>query len=234
MSLLPGQRNDDDKMMMNESVCDLARTRLFSGLEPGEIAGLLSCVQARHLKYAKGDRIISAGDRITNFAIVFSGRGKVLQSDAAGRQIIITLLRQGSEVGILIAASRDQISPVTVQAEGPVELLSIPLDRILGSCAQNCPGHDRLLRNCVAMIADKGLDLHDRIGILLKSTVRQKILAYLNQVAGETASHSFQIPLDRCGLAEYLNIDRSALSRELSRMKREGLLDYRKNTFMLY
>ncbi|HBP37151.1 MAG TPA: Crp/Fnr family transcriptional regulator [Clostridiales bacterium] len=221
-------------MMMNEFVCDLVRTRLFLGLEPGEITELLLCVQARHLKYAKGERIISAGDRVTSFAIVLSGRGKVIQADAAGRQIIIALLSQGSEIGILIAASREQISPVTVQTEEPVELLSIPLDGVLGNSAQNCPGYDRLLRNCVAMIAEKGLDLHDRIGVLLKPTVREKILAYLNQVAGEIGSRSFQIPLDRSGLAEYLNIDRSALSRELSRMKRDGLLSYRKNTFTLF
>ena len=147
--------------------------------------------------------------------------------------VIITLLKEGSEIGVILAASLHQKSPVSVEAVEDVTVLLIPFESVLARCEKSCPQHETLLRNYLHIIAEKGLILHERIDCLLKPTVREKIMAYLLRISHEQKSRILKTPLDRNAMAEYLNIDRSALSRELSRMRRDGLIDYHKSSFKL-
>lgn len=218
---------------MIEHVEDLVQTNLFSGIEPKEIAGLLDCVHARLARYAKDELIIEEGSMVYDFGIMLSGQGRSIKWDATGRLIIITLLKKGSELGVMLAASPKHQSPVSVQAQEDVSVLLIPFDRVLTRCEKACPRHDKLLRNYIRVVAEKGLVLHERINCLLKPTVREKILAYLIRVSREQRSRTVLIPLNRNAMAEYLNMERSALSRELSNMKRDGLIDYHMNRFKL-
>lgn len=212
---------------------ELAQTKLFSGIVPDEIAGLLDCVQARRAQYAKDDMIIEEGSRVQTFGILLSGHGRSIKWDASGRLIIITLLQKGSEIGVLLAASPQHGSPVSVQAQENVSVLLIPYDRLLARCKRACQKHEILLRNYIGIVAEKGLVLHERINCLLKPTLRDKILTYLLRASCEQQSKTVSIPMNRNSMAEYLNIERSALSRELSCMKRDGLIDYHKNGFKL-
>ena len=109
----------------------------------------------------------------------------------------------------------------------------IPFDRLMARCPQNCSQHERLVRNYVGIVAQKGLLLHERIDCLLRPSVRGKIMAYLSRVSGEQGSDTILLPLDRSAMAEYLNVDRSALSSELSKLQGEGLLRFHKNHFEL-
>ena len=111
--------------------------------------------------------------------------------------------------------------------------MQIPFERVLARCEKACPRHDRLLRNYISIVAKKGLVLHERIDCLLRPTIREKILTYLQCIAREQQKRTFTIPMNRNSMAEYLNVERSALSRELSYMKRDGIIDYHKNTFRL-
>lgn len=219
---------------MSEYIKDLAQTKLFSGIEPDEIAGLIDCIHARRVEYAKGEFIVEEGSKVYDFGILLSGHGRAIKWDSNDKLIIITLLKRGSEVGVILAASLDHRSPVSVEALDDVSVLLIPFDCVFNSCEKACPQHSKLLRNYINIVAEKGLVLHDRIDCLLKSTVREKILAYLLRVSRERQSQTFSIPLNRNTMAEYLNIERSALSRELSSMKRDGLIDYHKNSFKLF
>ena len=210
---------------------DLAQTKLFSGIIPEEIAGLLDCVHARCAQYAKDEMIIEEGNRVHEFGVMLSGHGRSMKWDTSDRLIIITLLQKGSEIGVLLAASPEHESPVSVQAQEDVSLLLILYDRLLTRCERVCPKHERLLRNYIGIVAEKGLVLHERMNCLLKPTLRDKILTYLLRVSREQQSRTVSLPMNRNAMAEYLNIERSALSRELSYMKREGLIDYHKNKF---
>lgn len=212
---------------------DLGQTKLFSGIKPEEIAGLLDCVQARCTEYAKGEMIIEEGSRVHEFGVMLSGHGRSIKWDASDSLIIITLLQKDSEIGVLLAASPERESPVSVQAQEDVSVLLISYDRLLARCGKACLGHERLLRNYIGIVAEKGLVLHDRIDCLLKPTLRDKILNYLLRVSREQQSQIVSIPMNRNVMAEYLNIERSALSRELSYMKRDGLIDYHRNSFKL-
>jgi CRP-like cAMP-binding protein len=211
----------------------LMQTKLFAGIPPEEITGLLDHVHARRAAYGKGDLIIEEGNRVREFGILLSGHGRSFKWDAADRQIIITLLQKGSEIGVLLAASPEHESPVSVQALDDASVLLFSYDNMLAGCEQYSPQHERLLRNYIGIVAEKGLILHERIDCLLKPTLRKKIMNYLRRVSREEQSRVFSIPMNRNAMAEYLNIERSALSRELSYMKRNGLIDYHRNCFQL-
>ena len=220
--------------IMQEYIEDLTQTDLFSGIKLDEIPGLLDCLQIRHAKYIKGDLIIEEGSMVYDFGIIVSGHGRSIKWDEfSDRIIIITLLKKGSVIGVMLAASLEHKSPVSVQAQDDVAVLFIPFDRVFTRCEKGCPCHDKLLRNYINAVAEKGLVLHERIDCLLKPTAREKILAYLTRVSSEQNKRTFAIPINRNEMAEYLNIERSSLSRELSSMKRDGLIDYHKNTFRL-
>jgi len=212
------------------------------------------CIHSRVVDYKKNEIIIEAGVPTENFGILLEGSAQSIKWDASGRQVIITLIGQGGAIGVLLAASGGQVSPLAVQATSDAKVLMLSFSRLLVSCEKKCPHHDELLRSYIALLAAKGLELHERINCLLEPTVREKILTYLRKAARDAdvdsstaisvASSSeandlcgnnrtFILPINRNIMAEYLNVERSALSRELSRMKRDGLIDYHKNTFRL-
>ena len=216
---------------MKEYMEDLKQTNLFLDMEPQEIEGLLDCLCTKCVRYAKGDDIIEEGSKVYDFGIVLSGHGRAIKRDPSGRLIIIALLKKGSEIGVILAAGSDHKSPVAVQAQDDALVLQIPFERVLNRCKKACPRHDKLLRNYIHIVAEKGLVLHERIDCLLRPTIREKVSAYLWRASREQPKRVFTIPMNRNAMAEYLNVERSALSRELSHMKRDGIIDYHKNAF---
>lgn len=218
---------------MKDVIEDIRRAALFEGIAPEEIDGLLECLCPTHASYVKGDYIIQEGHNVYDFGIVLSGHARSIKWDSSGRLIIITLLKQGSEIGVVLAASSDHKSPVTVEALEDVSVLQFSFEKVFSRCEKACPKHDKLLRNLINIVAEKGMVLHERIDCLLRPTVREKILTYLERESKEQQVNNFTIPMNRNAMAEYLNVERSALSRELSYMKRDGIIDYNGNTFRL-
>lgn len=228
-----GMLRRQQKSSMKDYITDLTMTSLFADIAPYDIEELLGCIHARRVEYAKGNAILEEGSHVNHFGIILSGRGRAVKQDAAGRPIIITLLEKGNEIGVILAASYANPSPVSVQAYEDTCVLMIPFNGILNRCQKSCVRHNLLLRNYIKIVADKGLLLHERINCLLKPTVRDKIMTYLIRISHKQRKTFFIVPLDRNAMAEYLNVDRSALSRELSKMKRDGLIDYHKSVFKL-
>lgn len=218
---------------MDDFFVELSTMPLFAHIPPEELPGLLLCTHARRLSYGKDEMILDEGSVVSEFGILLSGRGRAMKVDESGRIVTITLLKKGSEIGAILASSNDHRSPVSVQALEDAEVLKIPFSRVLSRCERGCTSHDQLLKNYIGIIAEKGLELHERLSCLLKPTVREKVLAYLSRAAKDAGTRDFCVPFDRGGMAEYLNVERSALSRELSAMKEDGLLDYHKNCFRL-
>lgn len=211
----------------------LARTGLFAGLTPREISDMLPCLRPRPVQYGQGETVLWEGEPVEEIGIVTAGQARSVKTDYSGRTVIVTLLGEGSYIGVLLAASHSRLSPVSVEALTPLTVLFFPLVSLIRRCPKACQRHDRLLLNILDGIAEKALILHDRNDCLIRPTVREKVLIYLTRVAKEKKNRAFVIPLDRSAMAEYLNVDRSALSRELSRMHRDGLIDFYKNHFTL-
>lgn len=220
-------------VIMEESIQTLEQTKLFDGIAKEDIQKLLKCTNARLIEYEKGEMVILEGSIVTDIGIILSGCGRSIKRDADGKTMIITLLDKGSLTGVLLAASKKRGSPVSVQAQNNLSTLFIPIENVICRCSKNCSAHNVFLHNYIDSLAEKALVLHDRNDCLIKPTVREKIRTYLIRISKEKESKTFTIPLDRNSMAEYLNIERSALSRELSKMKKDGLIDYYKNSFKL-
>jgi len=208
-------------------------TQLFLEINKDEIPKLLKCLNATIALYKKDDIIIEEETYVKNFGIILSGSARTIKWDSSGKQIIITILEKGSMIGVMLAAKQNKKSPLAVQATGDTTVLFIPFENIILSCEKKCFCHEKLIKNYISVIAEKGLELHERINCLLEPTVRSKIMTFLTRQVCNTKGKTFAIPMNRNILAEYLNIERSALSRELSKMKKDGLIDYHKNNFKL-
>lgn len=220
--------------MMESPIEILKYSQLFSGFTATDIKEMLHCLCVHQVEYHKDEVILWEGDFISDIGIVLSGHGRSIKNDLSGKTVIVTLLEPGSLIGILLASNSDRKSPVSVQALEHMTVLFIPFQNIIKNCPKLCKRHERLLYNIFDGISEKAMILHDRNDCLIKPTIREKVLTYLVRTAKEQQSFIFTVPFDRNGMAAYLNVDRSALSRELSAMKKDGLIDYLKNRFELF
>lgn len=212
----------------------LEMSAFFYGIAQENIKAMLQCLHAKVKEYEKGEMVLWEGDDIHDIGIVLSGHARSVKSDLSGKNTIVTLLTKGSYIAVLLAVSRNRKSPVSVQAEDHLKVLFLPIEAVIKRCSKNCPRHEQLLRNIMDGIAEKALVLHDRNDCLIKPTVREKVLTYFARLEKEKGSNDITIPMDRNTMAQYLNVDRSALSRELSHMKKEGYIDFYKNHFIVY
>ena len=208
----------------------LCSTSLFNGLTPEELQTLLAQLGAVMRSYGKGEALVLAGEPNRRVGIVLSGELEAYRPGPQGARIPITHMEPGGVFGDVLSGS-SLASPVTVMASVPCEVLLIPYERLL--LLDGSPAHQQTLRNLVCTISDKYFSLSRRIDLLVLKSLRAKVCAYLLSEAERAGSLTFSIPFSRIQLADYLNCDRSALSRELSQMQRDGLLDTYKSSFKL-
>ena len=215
---------------MNNYLPLLQTTTLFTGLSAAELSTLLSRLGASVRSYGKGEALVLAGDPNRRVGIVLSGELEAYRPGPQGARIPITHMEPGGVFGDVLSGS-SLASPVTVVASVPCEVLLIPYERLLLS--DGSPAHQQTLRNLVRTISDKYFSLSRRIDLLVMKSLRAKVAAYLLSEAARAHSLTFSIPFSRIQLSDYLNCDRSALSRELSTMQKEGLIDTYRSSFKL-
>lgn len=208
----------------------LQSTSLFTGLDAEELRVLLGQLGAVVRSYGKGESLVIAGEPNRRVGIVLSGELQAFRPAPDGARVPITHMAAGSVFGDVLSGS-SLSSPVTVQAAMPCEVLLIPYEKLL--TPDGTPAHQKTLQNLVRTISDKYFSLSRRIDLLVLKSLRAKVCAYLLSEAEHAGSLTFTIPYSRIQLADYLNCDRSALSRELSLMQKEGLLDTYKSSFKL-
>ena len=211
----------------------LSRTPLFLGAQPEEVAAMLSCLGAERRRYAKGDRIYRTGDVVTALGIVLSGGVLIENNDFWGNTTVLDRVEPGQIFAETYACTPGEPLMVDVVAAGPSEILFLNVNQVLQVCPNACAYHSGLLRNLLALSAQKNLSLSRKIFHTASKSIRGRLLSYLSYQAVRAGSRRFTIPFSRQQLADYLNVDRSALSNELSKMRREGLLTVNKNRFEL-
>lgn len=209
----------------------LCQSRLFAGISLSDIPQMLKYLSATHKEYAKDEMVVREGDYVDDLGIILQGTAQSTKLSPTGKQIIVSLHYPGGYTAVLTAASRGRRCPMSVKALEPLEVLFIPIQNILSRCTKLCMGHEQLLGNLFDSIAERALELHDRNDCLIMPTIRDKVLTYLTRVMREAGTETFTIPFDRQAMAEYLDVDRSALSRELAWMKRDGLIEFCRNEF---
>ena len=201
----------------------LQSTSLFAGLEAESLRVLLGNVGAVLRTYSRGETLVLAGQTNRRVGVVLSGTIEAYHPAASGARLPISQMGPGGVFGDVLGGS-SLSSPVTVMASAPCEVLLVPYEQLLLS--DGSPAHQRVLQNLVRTISDKYFLLSRRVDLLVLKSLRAKVCAYLLSEAEQQGSLTFSIPYSRIQLADYLNCDRSALSRELGRMQKEGILAF--------
>lgn len=223
-----GSRNENDRISRILTACPL-----FEGISAEKTGKLLPCLSPRVRTYAKNSLVMDEGEECTRVGIVASGALDILRCDYWGNRSIAMRIEPGGLFAEAFAAGRVQKMPVSVAAAEKSEVILIDINRILGVCSSACEFHTALIKNMVFGIARKNIELMEKMEHLTGRTTRQKVLSYLASAARRQKTKTLTIPFNRQELADYLFVERSALSRELCRMRSEGIITFRKNTFQL-
>ena len=206
---------------------------LFDGIAASELTGMLTCLGSRQKSYIKGDVILPEGSPAQEVGILVKGQVHLIRTDYDGNRSIMMHINPGQLFAESFACAKAKRLPVSVVASEDCEVLLLECRRLLTTCSHACAFHGRVIFNLLQIVADKNLSLHRKALITAKRTTREKLLTYLILQAKEAGGASFTIPFDRQELADYLEVDRTGLSAEMSKLKKEGVLDYYKNSFRL-
>lgn len=211
----------------------LERASLFKEVDPIDLEHLIVCLEVSSKKYEASECVIQLGQEVNHIGIVVEGQVEVVKENIVGDRNIMVVLEPSHIFGEGIVCTTKRLSPVTVRAKTKATILFIPYEKIIITCGKSCSFHSQLIRNMLRLLGEKNYTLNHKIDFLILKGMREKITLYLLEQARVSESMAFNINLSRNDLAEYLNVSRSAMSRELSRMKEEGLIDYYKNSFKI-
>ena len=211
----------------------LCKCPLFDGMDQAELSQLLGCLGARVMEAQKKQAVFTEGDPAEFVGIVLSGGVQVVRDDYYGRRSIVAAVGPAELFGEAFACAAVQELPVSVIAFQDSEILLLNCRRILTSCPNACAFHARLVGNLLRVVAGKNLLLNQKLDLVSRRTTREKLMAYLLAQAKKHGSNEFMIPYDRQSLADYLEVDRSAMSAEISRLRREGILETDRSWFRL-
>lgn len=211
----------------------IRRVRLFRGIGEEERGTMLGCLGARVRSFAAGEAILLAGDPPDRIGVLLDGRASVVREDAAGARTLVAGLGPGDLFAELFACAEAEALPVSVFAGTAAAVLFLDYRKIVSSCPSACPFHARLVENMLAVVAEKALFLNRRLGHLSQRTTREKLLSYLAEQAERAGSKTFAIPFNRQELADYLCVERSAMSAQLGKLRDEGILRFQGSRFEL-
>jgi CRP-like cAMP-binding protein len=211
----------------------LKSVSLFKGIEESNLQPLLSCLSAKTAHYEKGQTVFFRGDSIESFGIVMSGQVQVVQEDYYGNRSILANIGVGNLFGESFACADIKKLSVSVLTTTESDMLFIDCRRLAAPCARACTFHSQLIQNMLSIVSMKNISLTQKIEFTSKRTTREKLLAYLSAKAQKAECSRFSIPFNRQELADYLSVDRSAMSAELSKLRDDGVLKFYKNQFEL-
>lgn len=206
---------------------------LFAGIGADQLQSLLGCLAAVRRAYRKDEFVFTAGGKAASVGVVVSGGVRVLQEDFWGRRTILAHIGPGGLFGEAFACAGSDSLPVSVAAAESSDVMLIDFKKIVVTCSSACVFHTRLVMNMMRILAEKNILLTQKMEHVAKRTTREKLFSYLSAQAVHAGSDRVEVPFNRQELADYLCVDRSALSRELGAMQAEGLLRYEKNRFEL-
>lgn len=207
------------------------RSPLFAGIAPGDMEGMLGCIGYHVRDFQKGEIISFEEENINHVGVVLEGAVDMVKEDLWGNRTMLVRSYPEDIFGETFACGEESLSVVSFHAAEPCRVLFLSFCRVMHTCTHACQFHQTLIENMVRLIARKNRELMRKVEVVSKKTLREKILAYLSIQAQTQGAKRFEVPLGRVEWAEYLCADRSALTRELAKMKDEGLIDYHRNSF---
>lgn len=218
---------------MREHLPILTQADLFHGMEADELLPMLDCLRGTARRFSKGATVLRAGGPARQVGMVLSGRVQVSREDADGNRIVLAAISPGGLFAEAYACVRAEALPVSVTASEESHILLLDCAKLLAPCSNLCRFHATLISNLMDILAQKNILLSQKLEHLSKRTLREKLLSYLWSQATDCGARTFTIPFDRQALADYLCADRSALSREIGSLRRQGVLRAERSRFTL-
>ena len=212
---------------------DTVHAPLFEGIPPEERITVLSCFGYYLGSYQKGEPVAMEGSYIRHFGVVLSGSVDMVKEDIWGNRTLLVRAKKDDVFGESFACGEDKMASVGFYAYEDASVLFLSFDKVMHNCANACQCHHKLTDNMVRVIAAKNRELMRKVEVVSKRTIREKVLTYLSLQAQSQQSRYVELPMGRLELAEYLCVDRSALTRELAKMQEEGIIDFDKNIFRI-
>ncbi len=211
----------------------ICSSQLFSGISENELTAMISCLDTKTVDFSKEEFILRVGDKINSIGLVLSGSVLIVQDDIWGNRNILSKVGAGQTFATAFACAPDFPLNVDVIAETPVSIMFLNVKRILNACPSACAHHNKIIQNILGELAEKNLRFSEKLEHMGQRTTRSKVMSYLSAQARRFSTYEFDIPFSRQQLADYLGVERSGLSLELSKMRQEGLIDFHKSHFIL-
>ena len=218
---------------MKKYIPILRRTKLFAGVSEDEVGTMLSCLDARLHEYKKGEYVLRQGEHLNHITVLVSGELHIRRDDYWGNRAIVNRIAVGEMFGeAYIAPESGALLNDVVAVEDSVAIF-FDVRRVITVCSSACRFHAMVVQNLFFAISEKNRTLVQKLGHISQRTTREKLISYLSEEAKRQNSASFTIPFSRQQLADFLSVDRSAMSNELCKMRDDGLLEFEKNQFKL-
>jgi CRP-like cAMP-binding protein len=219
---------------MKEFIPVLKRTKLFSGVGYDDISTMLTCLGARLLTYKKGEHVLRQGEHLSDILVLAEGSLHIQRDDYWGNRSILGHIGVGEIFGEAYVAPESGTLLNDVIAVEDSSVFFFDVKRVISTCSSACRFHTMVVQNLFFAISEKNRGLVQKLDYMSRRTTREKLLSYLSEEAKKQNSASITLPFNRQQLADYLSVDRSAMSNELCKMRDEGLLEFEKNRFRLF
>lgn len=219
--------------MLEEYIETLKKGSLFSGIDTSDISLMLDCLKPKTCAYRKDDYIVSDGEKLEAMGIILEGEALVIKENAAGNRVVMTLLHPGDMFGEMLVFSSTAIWPASVVAQKDARVMFLQRKKITGQCGKACYWHNSIIENMLKIISERALVLNKKVEYLTIKSMRGKIAAFFLEQYKKAGSRIFEIRMNRNDLADFLNVSRPSMSREMSRMRDEGVIDFHLSTIKI-
>jgi len=209
----------------------LSRCPLFAGVNEGDLEAMAQCLNGKEMILAKGQPVFLEGEKAQFVGVVLAGAVQIVKDDYWGHRSVMGMAESGVFFAEAFSCAGEITLPVSAFALQDSRVILFDCKKVLTVCSHACPFHQKLVQNLLMILARKNLALSQKIQVMSQKTTREKLMAYLIDQAKQKHADAFVIPYDRQGLADYLSVERSAMSAEISKMKKEGLIDTKGSWF---
>ena len=217
---------------MQEYLEVIKKSKLFYNITDKEIELLFECLNVKINDYDKGEFIFNSGEPIKEVGLILKGKVHVINEDYWGNRSIFRDVTEGEIVGDSFACA-DEVLPVSILSVEKTKMMLIDFKRIVQTCSVSASIREIIIGNLLNILSKNNIILTEKINHMSKRSTREKLLSYLSEQARKNKSSSFSISFNRQQLADYLCIERSSMSNELSKLRNEGILEYEKEKFKL-